>query len=267
MIRSLPNLYSFLGLTKEQTNTLLNNIDQYYSRKRKPKMKYGSPQLDHGEIKYRDLIVPEYLLKSRQQRIAQLLNKISLPDYVFGSVKDKSNIKNALEHLNHKYFLTIDLKDFFTNINNKQVFKMLIENNFSADVSSVLTKSTTYKYSLPQGAPSSPVIANLVFLDTARKLKSIAERNDLIFTTFLDDLSFSGNHNFKQIVPDILQLLKTNGFFPSHKKIHFRKNYCEVTGLFVNGDKLDLPYKMANKAKTNIKLQAYQQYINQCHSV
>ncbi|MGG9964071.1 reverse transcriptase family protein [Ferruginibacter sp. SUN106] len=264
MIKSLPNLYSFLRLPEKIVSCITKNIGNYYLPKLKPKKKYGDFQRDNwGNIKYRELFVPDFILKSRQQYIARLLNQVHLPHYMYGSIEGKNNIQNAQQHLNKKYFLTIDLKNFFTNINHHQVYKMFYLLGFSPSVSRVLTQLTTYQASLPQGAPSSPVIANLIFLNTADKLYALAKSNNITFTTFLDDLTFSSNYDFKDIVPKIISFISDDRFQVAYEKIHYRKDYCEITGLFVKGGVLELPYVMQNKVRLNYCLRAYKNLVQQ----
>jgi len=264
MIKSLPNLYSFLSLPEREINAITSNLRDYYSLKIKPKKKYGNFQRDDfGNIRYRELIVPRYILKSRQKKIAQLLNRIPLPEHMFGSIKGKNNILNARQHLNHKYFLTIDLKKFFPNINHHKVNTMFCNNGFSPSTSRILTKLTTYHATLPQGAPSSPVIANLVFLKTSNKLCNLAKKNNIRFTTFLDDLTFSSNHCFKNLILQIIDIIKQDNFYPAYDKIHYSPNYCEITGLFVKGNVLELPYIMKKKIKSNFYIRSYGRLVNE----
>lgn len=262
MLKSLPNLYSFLRLPGRVVNIIISNLQKYYSPQLKPKRKYGDFQRDlYGNIKYRELLVPDYVLKSRQQYISQLLNQINLPEYMYGSVVGKNNILNAQQHLNGKYFLTIDLKKFFTNINHHQVNKMFCKNGFSPSVARILTQLTTFQGSLPQGAPSSPVIANLVFLETSNQLFELAKKNGLTFTTFLDDLTFSSDRDFKRLIPQVIEIIKLDNFLIAYDKIHYRKDYCEITGLFVKGGILELPYIMQKKASGNFNLRQYENLV------
>lgn len=264
MIKSLPNLYSFLRVTEKTVRCITTNISNYYSPKLKPKKKYGDFQRDdEGNIKYRELFVPDFILKSRQQYIARLLNQVHLPHYMYGSIQRKNNILNAQQHLNKEYFLTIDLKNFFSNINHHQVYKMLYRLGFSPSVSRILTQLTTFQASLPQGAPSSPVIANLIFLNTADKLYSLAKSNNITFTNFLDDLTFSSNYDFKDIIKQVISLISDDRFQVAYEKIHYRKDYCEITGLFVKGAVLELPYVMQHKTKSNYFLWVYENQVQQ----
>ncbi|HAO08984.1 MAG TPA: hypothetical protein DCQ50_18845 [Chryseobacterium sp.] len=134
---------------------------------------------------------------------------------------------------------------------------MFVAQGFSPSVARILTKITTYQKSLPQGAPSSPIIANLVFLPAARELYQLASDNNITFSAFLDDLSFSSNSDFKQMIPDILHVLYKKNFFPALNKIHYRTTTCEITGLIVSGKKLNLIPEMRKKARTNVYIKAY----------
>jgi RNA-directed DNA polymerase len=155
-------------------------------------MKFGKPQEGkNNSIKLRHLIPPVQSLKLIQSRICNHLQKVYLPDCMYGAVDESNNVLNALQHIESKYFFTIDLKDFFSKISHKQVHQMFIENGYCWEAARILTKLTTYKYNLPQGAPTSPVIANLAFKQTALQLMEIIKGYGITFTTFLDDLTFS----------------------------------------------------------------------------
>jgi RNA-directed DNA polymerase len=258
MIKSLPNLYSRIGVRKDEADILIKENAAFYRTKTQPKKKFGENQIDeYGDIRFRDLEVPHFKLKMVQTRINALLQQISLPDNMYGSVIGKDNIKHAGQHLNHYNFLTIDLKDFFTKINYRTVFRMLLSHGFSYDTANVLTQLTTLRGVLPQGVPSSPVIANLVALDMIREISTFIKPFNITFTTYLDDLCFSSNSNFKCLVAEILVIIRNNYFFPAYKKIHYRTKCCEITGLIVRGNELKITQQMKMKSYTNIHLRAY----------
>jgi retron-type reverse transcriptase len=209
--------------------------------------------------------VPRGSLKIAQQRINDLLQSITLPDFMHGSIPGKNHILNAQKHLNQKYFLTIDLKKFFSNITHYQVHQMLHNNGFSYSTSHILTKLTTFQKSLPQGAPSSPVIANLVFLNTAKRLFEFGKSHRIIYTNYLDDQSFSSKHSFKLLAPKIIEVIKQDGFFPAHNKINYKTHRCEITGLLVKDDLLNLVPEMKKKAETNNFVKTYFEQIKQAN--
>lgn len=258
MIKSLSSLYSYLRLPEEEIKVITDNIHTYYYYKVQPKRKYGEDQIgENGSIRIRKLFPPRHVLKILQQKINGLLQEITLPDYVFGSVKGRNNIMNAAAHANNHYFLTIDLKEFFSCINNKQVFQVFLANGFSPSVARTLTQLTTHKGNLPQGAPTSPTIANLAFVNAGNKLLEYLKPYDITFTTFLDDISFSSKSCFKHHTYQIQNIIKEGEFFINYNKIKYRVNTCDITGLIVSKGNLKVISKMNRKAKTNVHLKAY----------
>lgn len=230
----------------------------YYYYARQPKIKYGEVQREKdGRIRYRDIYPSKGRLKEIQKRINRILQKVKLPEYAYGSVKQKSNILNALKHQGNTHALSVDLKNFFPNISHHRVFEMYVQNGFSPTVAHILTKLTTYWGSLPQGAPPSSTIANLVFVKTGNRLSSIAESANLCFTTFLDDLNFSSKEDFKSLVPKILHEIRLDGFFLQHKKITYRDKKIEITGIQFDSNRLTVNSVIRNRAHKNVHIRQY----------
>lgn len=241
-------LYSLYSNDKELSN-IIANIDDFYSPFEQPKMKYGVVQMENGKPRMRVVTKVKDDLKHIQEKIVKILQQIEVPSYAHGAVSGRSNIMNARTHLNNTYFFNVDLKNFFPNISNRQVFEMYRYNKFSPTVSRILTRLTTHKGSLPQGAPTSPIIANLVFVPTGLQLQGIAGRNKITFTTFLDDLTFSCSSDFSSLHKEILQIIRSGGFCLNHKKITFRQKDPEVTGIILRGTKMTLNSIMKERAK------------------
>ena len=154
-----------------------------------------------------------------------------MPEYAFGGIKHKDNIRNARYHKGQKYVFQTDLKDFFPYITHKNVYEMFVRVGFSPDVSSLLTKLTTYKGHLPQGAPTSTTIANIVFMPIGLALQAIAKREGLRFTTFVDDVTLSSQTDFKHIVPEIIEIITSSGFKISQGKTTYRSGITDITGV------------------------------------
>ncbi|UYQ93404.1 reverse transcriptase family protein [Chitinophaga horti] len=258
MIKSEKRLLQFLSTTSGQVKKLVTDIDSEYRHKTVDKTKYGVPQRDkNGKIRKRELDITHSELKRIQEQINFLLQKIPSPDYSFGSVKGRNNILNAYQHFSNKYFLTIDFKNFFRNINNRQVYSMLISENFSPDVARTLTRLVTYKGFLPQGPPSSPIVANMVFNRTGRILAKLALEHHLTFTAYMDDLVFSSKVDFKDLIPIILKTIRDAEFRPHPKKISYSKSCPEVTGVRLTEHGLYPPASLRTKAFTHFPLRHY----------
>ncbi len=175
-----------------------------------------------------------------------MVENIPLPEYAYGGVKHKDNIRNARFHKGQKFVFQTDLKDFFPFITHKMVYEMFRRNGFSPDVSSLLTKLTTYKGHLPQGAPTSTTIANLIFVPTGTELQAIAEREGLRFTTFVDDVTMSSQSDFKHVVPEIIQTITSHGFKISQGKTTYKSGITEITGVRMLNNSMTVTNKFKN---------------------
>jgi len=251
MINTIKHLCQELRIKREELEYILCNLGKYYYRAESTKTKYGGPQADNNGVKKIRILYPSTgRLKEVQERIhTNILSRLQIPNYAFGSMKGKSNISNAKQHLGNKYFFTADLKSFFPSINNHMVYKTFIAYRFSPDVSSILTRLTTYKGALPQGTPTSPLLSNLVFVPTGNKILELIKPYNITFTTFLDDFTFSSRSNFKHLTPKILKVVQQDNFWLSNKKISYKTKAPEVTGITIEGNKL-LPHsKILEKQK------------------
>ncbi len=238
----------------ERVDFIVNHIEQFYSEflryktdklgnKRRNKPKYSQ----FGEFWSRTINPPKEELKELQKRInSYLVENIQMPSYAFGGIKRKDNIRNARFHKGQKFVFQTDLKDFFTYITHKMVYEMFVRVGFSHDVSSLLTKLTTYKGHLPQGAPTSTTIANLVFVPTGLEIQAIAEREGLRFTTFVDDVTMSSQSDFKHVVPEIVQTITSHGFKISQGKTTYKSGITEVTGVKMLNNSLTVTEKFKN---------------------
>ncbi|WP_219336685.1 retron Ec67 family RNA-directed DNA polymerase/endonuclease [Campylobacter concisus] len=158
--------------------------------------------------------------------------------------KGKSIITNAKIHRNKKFILNIDLKDFFDSFHFGRVagyFEKNRELKFSRETSILLAKIFCCDGKLPQGAPSSPIISNLICNIFDMRILKLAKKFKLDYTRYADDLSFSTNDkNFIKFYDDFMTKLnnevKRAGFNINDKKTRllYKDSRQEVTGLIVN---------------------------------
>ncbi len=249
MIKTAKHLAYELKVELSELDHIIKNIDSFYYQKETIKKNdNGEPKVKNGIIQKRVLNPSIKRLKIIQKRLQKnILQKLTIPDYAFGAIKGKDNISNAKRHQGKKYIFTTDLTNFFPSVNHKQVFEMFISFDFSPTVGRLLTKLTTYKGKLPQGAPTSPIVANLVFVKTGKRLQEIAKEYNLTFTSFVDDLTFSSPTDFKDKIPNILDAVVEDGFKISHKKTNYKTKLPTVTGVIVKNNSLDLPNEFKNK--------------------
>jgi retron-type reverse transcriptase len=121
-------------------------------------------------------------------------------------------------HLGAKVLVTMDIKGFFPSITNKQVYAVWRGVlNCSDRISAILTKLTTFERHLPQGAPTSTTLANLVLYSLDAPIRSECSRLNVRYSTWVDDLAFSGD-NAREVINVAIRALAVSGFRAPHKK-------------------------------------------------
>ena len=166
----------------------------------------------------------------------------------------KANIvENALPHVEKKFVLNMDIKDFFSSISDQRIYMIFREVPFCFDsqIASALTYLVTINNCLPQGAPSSPILSNFACLQLDEKLTHFASQNNWNYTRYADDLTFSSNELFTPVQIDFIKnVLAQEGFEPNEKKFRVRTSNKKqlVTGLVVN-EKVNVDRKMLKKTR------------------
>ena len=162
---------------------------------------------------------------------------------------DKRTIfTNATKHLGKKYLLNIDLKSFFYQIDEQKVAEIFADDRFFAfdtEAVKLLAKLTCYNGRLPMGSSTSPALSNFATIDLDMELSRWAKAQKIVYTRFVDDLSFSSNLQLKPGHYDMIRdMLWSHRFVPNHNKIKWfgPNDIKEVTGLIV-GKKISLPHE------------------------
>jgi RNA-directed DNA polymerase len=264
-INEFKKLCIIVCFKPNEVESIIKNIDKFYNEwiEKKLDRKTGLPKkyLD-GTEKQRTIRPSLKELKIIQSRIKnKILAPIKLPSVVHGGVKRCSNITNAKPHQGNKYVFTTDLQEFYPNISSKRVYDTFCK-FFSPHYSHWLTKLTTWKHELPQGTPTSTHIANLVFLEADIELIKLCNLNNITYTRYVDDLTFSSQQDFKHLLSDILKIVTSNNFKLSHRKTQY-KGKQTITGINVFLNKIDAPEKIIEKSKNEIESNAeFRPYTN-----
>jgi RNA-directed DNA polymerase len=145
------------------------------------------------------------------------------------------------------------------------VYTTFLELGLSNHFAHWLTKLTTWKYELPQGTPTSTHIANLVFLETDKIILALCEKHGLIYTRYVDDLTFSSQVDFKPLLNDILEIIMDGGYKINYRKTKY-KGFQTITGIDVFNNFIDAPEKIKKKAlaenQSDKKIKPYSNYLN-----
>jgi hypothetical protein len=185
------------------------------------------------------------LVNRLEQQQALMLEKTKTTlNISHGFVKGKTIFTNAQIHKNKRYVLNLDLENFFDCFHFGRVQGYFMKNKqfqLPYEVATVIAQLTCYQGKLPQGAPSSPIITNLISQILDRRILKIARKFKLDYTRYADDLTFSTNKkDFTDELEAFLQEIEleivASGFSINNKKtrIQYKDSQQRVTGLVVN---------------------------------
>lgn len=258
---------------------------------------YLSYKIKKKSGKYRWIDAPQLTLKDLQYQILErILCHIDPHPAAVGFREGHSMTEGADKHLGCAALLNMDLKDFFNSIDYNMALRTLThvtshmaDNNFTPEWNNLdlrmLTNLVTYKTRVPQGAPTSPALSNLVARHLDRQLHELAESYGMTYTRYADDLSFShptGDMDLMDIYVDILKTIKRNEFRVNSKKTRMQRPHqrMSVTGIVVN-EKKSVPKwkwrqfraKLHNLEKSQEKIETgeyqkilgYAEWIRQLH--
>ena len=238
-------------ITKDQINEFLlslnlledkltdkEKLNKLYSISNNIENNYKIFKLKKRNGKFRTIYEPNYTLKNIQRKILNnILNNKSISKYAKAYKKGISLNDNAKEHLNKKIILKLDIEDFFENINFFDIYNNCFQiEYFPKEIGMLLTYLCTYNNYLPQGSPTSSYISNLVMKNFDECIGDYCNKNNISYTRYSDDLTFSGDFNPSLIIKKVRKDLLKLGFKINDNKTHIinKGNRQTVTGIVVN---------------------------------
>jgi retron-type reverse transcriptase len=207
---------------------------------------------------FREIDAPSKPMKAIQRWILDhILYNIDVGKYAHGFAPGRSIVTNAIEHQGQKLVLGIDLKDFFPSIKYNRVLGYFKTIGYKEDIAIILTEFCTFKWRLPQGAPTSPMISNLIAWYLDNDLARFCEERGLTYTRYADDITISGDQDLPRYTTIIIKKIEESGFSINEEKLRLlTQGTCQkVTGVIVN-DKISLGKDNKRKLKAivyNIK--------------
>ncbi|MFT3682520.1 MAG: reverse transcriptase domain-containing protein [Ferruginibacter sp.] len=216
--------------------------------------KFYLPKKSGGK---RLISAPMPRLKKIQYWILQhILDKVPVHKAANGFLSGHSIVTNATPHIGKDIVLNADVKDFFPSVHYKRVKGLLTKLGYAEKIATILalicTEAVTEEVEidgknyfvqkgervLPQGAPTSPAITNILCYKLDLRLQGLADKLNCSYTRYADDITFSGSKevNAQQLVWRVKKILQDEGFTVHPKKIRLMRKGAlqEVTGVVVN---------------------------------
>lgn len=225
-----------MGISPHFINSILNDKDKYY---RVFPIATGKGK---GK-KVRIIESPKVGLKIIQSWIAHHLGlnvEKYLSNSAFAFIPGRNGIyEAALKHCEAKWVLSLDLRDFFHSIKSDRVVLGLQLIGYTLEQAKKIADVVTYKARLPQGAPSSPVISNIVFKETDDLINKFIEGMDVVYTRYADDLTFSSadeSIDVESLKEAVFKILEDNAWSIANEKVKVSKvpNRLKVHGFLVH---------------------------------
>lgn len=244
--RSLQDLALLLQIEGVDEKTLL---DHALYGDRNSYSTWHIPKKRKGE--FRRISSPKPVLMSIQRGLEKSLAQLhEASPTCHGFLQGRSIVTNALPHVGRRWVFNLDLEDFFPTIRAHRIQGMLVKPPYSLskNVAEIVTRLCTYQGRLPAGAPTSPVLSNMICRSLDRKLDQVARENNCTYTRYADDLTFSSSMLvFPAAIavrdginwgtgPTLVRTISKAGFKINESKVRMQEGATQqsVTGLIVN---------------------------------
>ncbi|MHC4916602.1 MAG: reverse transcriptase family protein [Planctomycetota bacterium] len=194
---------------------------------------------------------PDRELKAVQRKLLRrLIRLLPVSRHAHGFVPRRSPVTAARPHVGKEWVVTFDVRDFFPSVRSRAVREAAAELGLSGGDGRLLVRLTTLRGRLPQGAPTSPALANVAFSECDARLAGLASSLGLAYTRYADDLAFSGDRRAGRLQSSVSGILRENGFRLAAEKTRVmpRSRRQEVCGLVVN-DGVRLPREQRRKLR------------------
>lgn len=222
-----------------QIQHIIAHIDDHYHKAKKVKANGG----------FRTLHKPTTQLKDIQGKILGEAKKISaerciISESVFG-LGDNGPRENVLPHLQNRHIFKTDIRDFFDNVNYgkvKMAFKTLGCDDKEAEI---LTRLCTYNYCIPQGAPTSPILASICLKHCDKRIENLCGALGMAYTRYADDITISCKNKITDKTQrNIKKIIRTEGLKMNEKTeiVDTRNEPCEITGVIVQNGTMMTAY-------------------------
>jgi RNA-directed DNA polymerase len=265
-LRSLFSKRVSLPPPRFTLDDLARRLEKGVPHLRGVRIDYHTFQIPKRSGGVRTIDAPADTLKAIQRRILhKVLHGLRAHPAATGFERGRSIVTNALAHAHREVVIRLDLVDFFPSIKTERVRHYFRFIGYDDEAADMLAHLCTHNGVLPQGAPTSPRLSNLVNYRLDARLAGLARCRGLTYTRYADDITFSADKadlaphqasNPKTLAPvpcawprvnDVIhaakRIIRDEGYrLHIHRKLRIYRRHQRqlVTGLVVN-EKPNLP--------------------------
>jgi retron-type reverse transcriptase len=213
---------------------------------------YREIRLPRKNGTYRIIHSPDDPIKNIQRWILRnILAGYAPHDASHGFVRGRSIVTNASQHVGHSVLIMMDIADFFPSITYRRVRKGFEKLGYPYSVAQMLANLCTRMGYLPQGAPTSPALSNLVCERLDSRLSGLARSRGFSYSRYADDMAFSSDDpRLPSLIPFLKQIIQEAGFRVNAEKTRIARKGARrvVTGIVVN-EHPNLPRRQVRKLR------------------
>jgi RNA-directed DNA polymerase len=236
IILSFRHLADLLNIGSPKLRAIAYATDLFYRSFNIPKRSGGMREIS---APLHDLAIIQRWITSNI--LVRLTSDLSASAMAY--LPGRSIVDHVAPHLSSQQLLKLDLRDFFPSVTTSHVFKIFRDIGYATSVARTLAALTTVNGSLPQGAPSSPVLSNIALKAFDADIEAMCADAELKYTRYADDIVISGEvvTNLQNTVAKIADVY---GFKINHRKSKAYTNPHEtrfVTGLMIQNGRARVP--------------------------
>ncbi len=205
----------------------------------------------------RTILNPSREMKAVQAWILRnVLDHVHIHEAATGFRRGFSTLQNATPHLKNRYFVCLDIQDFFPSITYPKVYNVFRTLGYNAHMAHVFSQICTCDGRLPQGAVTSPALSNIVCIRLDRRISAFVGRRNIAYTRYADDLTFSAmSPNWLvAAMPTIRHIVEDQGFSLNVAKTRLMGpgQQRRVTGLVLGDGQVGVGRKQKRKLRAAI---------------
>ncbi|MFX0195473.1 MAG: retron St85 family RNA-directed DNA polymerase [Candidatus Hodarchaeota archaeon] len=238
LVEDLQTLADYVHLSTELLYRLSKYNDKFYKIFKRPKENGG----------FRIIFCPSKEMKAVQAWILRnILDKIHVADSATGFRTGINVLENAKRHKENRYFLCLDIEDFFPSISYGKVYTVFRTIGYNPHVSHIFTSLCTCKGKLPQGGVSSPALSNIICIRLDHRISGYVGKRNVTYTRYADDMTFS-SLNHKRLVgvkSRVTDILHSEAFKLNEAKTRLLgpRRQRKVTGIIISEGSLGVGRK------------------------
>ena len=179
------SLLYLVGTKRREFLELTENKSLFYKIDKEPKKSGG----------FRDIYKPHWRLKILLRKInSRVLSRLNFPDFVHCGPSGKSIITATRGHNKFKFHISLDIKSFFDQVSKETTSGILRKIGINKEITATIVRAAVEHDRLPQGFPTSPLLATLVVSYVLQDFYSSFVRKEILISVYADDILISSNY-------------------------------------------------------------------------